>query len=337
MCARMSRVRIIPTAVALLAATALAAGGCGSASPQGRAKSPPQATLVLDFTPNAVHAGIYAALAHHYDRAEGVRLHVVAPSASTDSVKYLEAGRADFAILDIHDLAIARERGQNIVGIMAIVERPLAAVIAQPQIRSPRQLEGRLTGVTGAPSDAAVLDSIVAGAGGNPRRLHTLTIGYNAVPDLLAGRVSAATAFWNDEGVTLDRARPGFHIFRVEDYDAPPYPELVLCATESTLVRRSRLAFDVVHALLRGYRFAVAHPDAAAAELEAQVPGLNPSLVAAELAKLVPAFTTSAGAVGELDLPVLKRWARWEARFGIVTGVPNVTRAFNLHFLGGSD
>jgi putative hydroxymethylpyrimidine transport system substrate-binding protein len=333
----MPRVRTIPAALAVLALTALAGGGCGSASPQGQAQAPPQATLVLDFTPNAVHAGIYAALAHHYDRSAGVRLHVVAPSASTDSVKYLEAHRANFAILDIHDLAIARERGQDIVGIMAIVERPLAAVIAQPQIHSPRQLEGRLTGVTGAPSDRAVLDSIVAGAGGDPHRLHTLTIGYNAVPDLLAGRISAATAFWNDEGVTLDRARPGFHIFRVEDYGAPPYPELVVCATESTLVHRPDLAFDVVHALLRGYRFVVAHPQAAAAELEDQVPGLNPSLVSAELAKLVPAFSTSGGAVGQLELPVLERWARWEARFGIVKGVPNVTRAFNRHFLGGSD
>lgn len=339
MCAPMSRTRTLASAVSLLTAFAAALGGCGSASPAARGKtiSPPQpATLVLDFTPNAVHAGIYAALAHHYDIAEGVRLHVVAPSASTDSIKFLEAGRADFAILDIHDLAIARERGQNIVGIMAIVERPLAAVIAQPQIRNPRELEGRLTGVTGAPSDTAVLDSIVAGAGGSPHRLRTLAIGYNAVPDLLAGRVSAATAFWNDEGVTLARARPGFHIFRVEDFGAPSYPELVLCATHELLIHRTRLAFDVVQALLRGYRFAVAHPEAAAAELEDQVPGLNPTLVRAELAKLEPAFLGPGASVGQLDLPVLKRWAAWEARFGIVRHPPNVNHAFDPALAGGS-
>ena len=321
-----------------MAVTALGLSACGSSSRTGSSSSPrvPRpATLGLDFTPNAVHAGIYAAVARHYDLAQGVRLHVIAPSASTDSVKLLEAGRADFAILDIHDLAIARERGADIVGIMAIVQRPLAAVIAQPQIHNPRQLQGKLAGVSGLPSDTAVLDSEVAGAGGNPSRVRTITIGFNAVPDLLAGRVAGATAFWNDEGQAIRSKEPGFHIFRVDDYGAPAYPELVLCATASSLVHRSMLAFDVVHALVRGYRFTVAHPATAAAELEAQVPGLNSSLVSAELAKLEPAFTAPGAGVGQLNLPVLKRWARWETRFGIVKRAPDVSRAFNRHFLGG--
>ena len=176
---------------------------------------------MLDFTPNAVHAGIYEALAHGYDVRAGVRLHVVAPSASTDSIRLLETGRADFAILDIHDLAIARERGQDIVGIMAIEQRPLAAVIAAPAIRTPRELAGRTVGITGVPSDTAVLRSVVAGAGGDPGRVRTITIGFNAVADLLAGRVAAATAFWNDEGVTLRRRRPGFHVFRVDRLRRP--------------------------------------------------------------------------------------------------------------------
>ena len=95
--------------------TAAAMAACGT----GAGTKLPQASLVLDFTPNAVHAGIYSALARGFDRAAGVRLHVTVPSASTDSIKLLEAGRADFAILDIHDLALARERGIPIVGIMA--------------------------------------------------------------------------------------------------------------------------------------------------------------------------------------------------------------------------
>lgn len=335
----MTALRNAALVIALTLAAGVALAGCGSSSRPGSATQPPApapATLVLDFTPNAVHAGIYAALAHHYDRAAGVRLHVIAPSASTDSVKLLEAGRADFAILDIHDLAIARERGADIVGIMAVVERPLAALIAQPQVHKPPELEGRLTGVTGLPSDTAVLDSIVAGAGGDPHRLHTITIGFNAVPDLLAGRVAAATAFWNDEGLTLRRDRPGFRIFKVDDYGAPSYPELVLCATANTLVHRTRLAADTVHALARGYRFALEHPAAAATELEAQVPGLNRALVSAELAALEPAFRGRDGAVGELDLGVLRRWATWEARFGIVKRPPEVSRAFNPALLGGS-
>jgi len=47
--------------------------GCGSAGSDSRS-----ASLVLDFTPNAVHAGIYSALRRGFDRASGVRIHVIA-------------------------------------------------------------------------------------------------------------------------------------------------------------------------------------------------------------------------------------------------------------------
>jgi putative hydroxymethylpyrimidine transport system substrate-binding protein len=306
-------------------------GGASSTASSGPASSPPaprSAGLVLDFAPNAVHAGIYTALVRRFDVAAGVRLHVISPSASTDSIKLLEAGRIDFAILDIHDLALARARGADLVGIMAVVQRPLASVIAAPTVMRPRDLEGKTVGVTGAPSDAAVLNSVVGGNGGSPGRVHTVTIGFNAVADLLAGRVAGATAFWNDEGVTLRERRPGFHIFRVERYGAPAYPELVLCATAPFLHAHRALARDVVDALVRGYESTLANPAAGARALESRVPGLDPNLVRAQLAALLPAFRGPGGAVGVLDPGVLRAWARWEARFGIVQRPPNVDAMF---------
>ena len=307
--------------------------GCGGSS----SPKVPDASLVLDFTPNAVHAGIYSAIARGFDRRAGVRLQVIVPSASTDSIKLLSAHRVDFAILDIHDLALARERGVPIVGIMALVQRPLAAVIASPPVRTPKALEGRTVGITGVPSDTAVLDSIVAGAGGNPRRVHTVTIGFNAVADLLAGRVAAATAFWNDEGVTLERRRGGFHILRVDAYGAPAYPELVLCADAAQLRRDPALAQSVVRALLAGYRFTLANPTRSAGDLERQVPGLDPSLLDAELHGLLPAFRAPDGALGELDPSTLRRWSAWEARFGIVPRPPDVASAFDPVFVTRSE
>jgi ABC-type nitrate/sulfonate/bicarbonate transport system substrate-binding protein len=310
--------------LATLAALALAA--CG-ANTNGRS-----ATLVLDFTPNAIHAGIYAAMARGYDRAQGVHLNVVAPSASTDSIKLLETGRAAFAILDIHDLAIARERGADVVGLMAIVQRPLAAVIAAPSVSDPRRLVGRTVGITGVPSDTAVLRSIVAGAHGHAAGVRTITIGFNAVAALLAGRVVAATAFWNDEGVTLGRERPGFHVFRVDEYGAPSYPELVLTATRSSLRAHPDLARAVVRALVRGYGFTLRDPGAAAAALESRVPGLDSNLVAAQLSAELPAFAARDGRVGELNPTTLRAWAAWETRFGIVAKPPTVSTMFDPRF-----
>src|SRR5215813_1457245 len=212
----MARPRLL-LALALLAAVVVA--GCSKGSEDAPNE---HARLVLDFQPNAVHAGIYLALQRDYDDAEGVTLSVAAPSSSTDSVKLLLAGRAQFAILDIHDLALAREKGRDIVGVMALVQRPLAAVLAQPDIKRPRDLEGKKAGVTGLPSDDAVLSSILRGDGGDPAKVHKVTIGFEAVAALLAHRVDGATAFWNAEGVALQARRPGIRQFKVDDFGAPP-------------------------------------------------------------------------------------------------------------------
>ena len=314
--------------LAIVLAASVAGCGLSSGSP-----SLPGATLVLDFTPNAVHAGIYEALARGDDLRDGVRLRAIAPSASTDSVRLLQTGRADFAILDIHDLAIARARGEKLVGIMSIVQRPLAAVIAAPSIARPRALAGRTVGVTGVPSDTAVLDSIVSGAGGLPKRVHTITIGFGAVADLLAGRVAAATAFWNDEGVAIRARRPGFHIFRVDAYGSPAYPELVLVATASALRARPGLARRVVRALTTGYEQVLANPEQGEQALRQLVPGMDTSLLSRELHGLLPAFRGPGGRVGALDPGRLGAWARWESRFGIVRRAPDVAAMFTQRFL----
>jgi putative hydroxymethylpyrimidine transport system substrate-binding protein len=315
-------------------ALAVAVAACGSSATTTRASAHVRdATLILDFTPNAVHTGIYAALANHYDQDDGVDLHVIAPTASTDSIKLLETGRVNFAILDIHDLAIADQSSNpDLVGIMAIVERPLAAVIAAPDVASPKELEGKTVGVTGDPSDTAVLDSEVSGSGGDPAKVKTITIGFNAVADLLAGKVAGATAFWSDEGVTIRQERPGFHVFQVDDYGAPSYPELVVCVTRATLQRDPALVRDVVDALVRGYEFTLSDPAQGADDLERSVPGLAPKLVASQLSALLPAFRGAGGRVGVLSRATLDTWAQWETHFGIVKTAPDVSQMFDPSF-----
>jgi putative hydroxymethylpyrimidine transport system substrate-binding protein len=317
----MARHRLL--ALMVLAAV-LVVAGCSRGSEDRPNQS---ATLVLDFQPNAVHAGIYLALERDFDDAEGVTLRAQAPSSSTDSVKLLLAGRAQFAILDIHDLALAREKGRDLVGVMAVVQRPLAAVMAQPAIRRPRDLEGKRAGVTGVPSDDAVLDSIVRGDGGDPSKVHKVTIGFQAVAALLAHRVDAATAFWNAEGVALQARRPGIRQFKVDDFGAPPYPELVLCVTRQTLQDDRGLVAATVRALRRGYEEAIADPESAVEALVDRA-GVKRADTARELDAVSPAFTEGASRYGVLDPTALRAWAQWEARFGITKRPPDVARAF---------
>ncbi len=327
--------RLRTTFPALFAALALIAYLASSSSPAANAaaKQMPTASLMLDFTPNAIHTGIYTALARDYDRANGIHLQVRIPGQSTDAISLLAAGRVNFAILDIHDLAIADAQGHGLVGIMALEQRPLASVIAQPRFRSPKQLDGQTIGVTGDPSDLAVLRSVVAGAGGKPGSLKTITIGYNAVPDLISDRVAAATAFWNDEGVQLSHQKPAFHVFRVENFGAPSYPELVVCTTAALLKRDPSLARGVVHTLVDGYQYVLEHPRQGENYLESAVSGLSKQAVSQQLAAELPAFQPSGGGYGSLQPSVLDAWAKWETKFGIVKRTPNVKSMFDGSFL----
>jgi putative hydroxymethylpyrimidine transport system substrate-binding protein len=310
---------------------ALAAAGCGG---DGAEPGAPQgATLVLDFTPNAVHSGIYTALRRDYYRDAGVDLDVREPSASTDAPKLLAARRADFAILDIHDLGIARERGIDLVGVAAIVQQPLASMIVRGDgpVRRPADLEGRRVGVTGLPSDNAVVDSEVQADGGDPAAVDRVTIGFNAVASLASGRVDAATGFWNAEAVALRRQNVPVRVFKVDRYGAPSYPELVICTSREILRRRTGLVRAVVGATARGYREAVRDPAAALNDLLAEAPELDRAEQQAQLRVLLSALQPAA----TLDPSDLRQWARWDLEHGILERPVKVRAAFDLALGGG--
>lgn len=313
-------------AVALLAAALALAGvaGCGGSGAEPGA--PQGATLVLDFTPNAVHSGIYAAAAEGFYADAGVDLKIQPPGESTDAPKLLGAGKVAFAILDIHDLGIAREKGIPLVGVAPLVQRPLAAVIARGDgpVDSPRDLEGRQVGVSGLPSDEAVVDSEVEADGGDPSKVDEVTIGFTAVPSLTAGKVEAATGFWNAEAVALERQGVPIRVFKVDDFGAPPYPELVLTTSEATLEDDPRLVDSVVAATRRGYAFTEAHPKTALADLLAANKSLERTDQEAQLKVLLPVLHPK-----PFDNRVLEEWAAWDLEHHLLEKPLSVEQAFD--------
>ncbi|MEA2155869.1 MAG: putative hydroxymethylpyrimidine transport system substrate-binding protein [Solirubrobacteraceae bacterium] len=323
--------RRLAIAFVLAVAVAPALGACGPAQEDRAPNS--AATLVLDSRPAAVHTGIYMAVARGYDQALGVTLHVRAPDHA-GPVKAISSGRAQFAVLDIHDLAIARDRGLDLVGVMALVQTPLAAILAQPSIRTPRQLEGHRVGVTRGPAGRAVLRSIVAGAGGDPAKVSVTRIGSGAtVAGLLAGRVAGVETSWATDGVALQAQRPAIREFRVEDFGAPAYPELVLAVTRQTLQDEPNLVRATVAALSRGYSEVLADPESGVSALE-QATGARASRdLQGGLDAVSPSFREGVQAFGELVPARLRAWARWEQRLGIVKRLPDVGRAFDGRYV----
>jgi putative hydroxymethylpyrimidine transport system substrate-binding protein len=296
---------------------ALAPAGCGDDGAEPDA--PEGATLVLDFQPNAVHSGIYAAQHEGFFEEEGIELTILEPSSTRDAPSLLEAGRADLAVMDINDFGIARERGADLRELGAIVQRPLASVIARDrnEVRTPDDLAGKTVGVTGVPSDDAVLDTVLASGGLAPDSVERIEIGFNAVSALAAGRIDAATAFWNAEGVQLKELGLPTREFRVDEFGAPRYPELVMVARTG----EDALADRILAALTRGYEDLGDDPHAALENLLAEVPGLDPTSQAAQLDALTSSDAFALGgssATPELDQESVESWRRWAQAAGLL-------------------
>jgi NitT/TauT family transport system substrate-binding protein/putative hydroxymethylpyrimidine transport system substrate-binding protein len=230
------------------------------------------------------------------------------------------------SVVDIHDLGLAREAGSDIVGVGALVQRPLAAVIArQGQVSRPRELEGLRVGVTGLPSDEAVLRAVVESDGGSYDRVRKVTIGFSAVPSMIAGSVDAVVSFWNAEGVTLKQRGVGTREFRVDEYGAPSYPELVLAVTRETLEERADLVDAMLDEIAAGTREALRNRGEILPEL-VRASGADGPLVAAQFEAVAPALRPPV----ELDREALEDWARFDAEFGILREAPDLDAAFRL-------
>ena len=306
---------------------ALALAGCGSSS---GGRNLPQLTIALDFTPNAVHAPVFAASRTGRDRANGVKLVIRQPGAGPDALKLVAAGRLDLGILDIQDLAIARERGIDVVGVAELVRKPLAALVTKASIKRPRDLEGHAVGVSGLPSDPAFLDAVIGYDGGDLRRVHQVTIGFNAVSGILAGKIDAAPVFWNAEGVALKQRGVKVNEFRIEDYGAPAYPEVVLVTARKTLDRERDRIRRTLLAIRDGVAAVRADPGAAVKQIAHEAQTDDTKLIGAQLAAVSPIFADDL----RLDRPVLERWADFDQRLGIVKKRTDVARAFDFSLMG---
>ena len=58
----------------------------------------------------------------------------------------------------------------------------------------------------------------------DPSNADLITIGFDAVPNLLSGSVDAAPRFWSSEAVALELEGEVPVVFRPDEYGAPPYP-----------------------------------------------------------------------------------------------------------------
>ena len=115
--------------------------GCGEkAEPTGtRRRRQEPFTVMLDYFPNADHAGIYAAQAAGRTRKAGLDVKIPPPPDPAAPLKLLRAGKADLVISYEPELLLARDQGAtNLVRVGALVQTPLTSLMALGSARSAR-------------------------------------------------------------------------------------------------------------------------------------------------------------------------------------------------------
>lgn len=299
-----------------LAAAALALGGCGD---DGELGERTEATVVLDFVPNAVHTGIYCALDEGLYEDQNIELKVVEPTSTSDTLKLIDQGKAEIGLADAIDVGQQNAAGLGGEAIMAVVQRPLGGVmtLADSGIRRPRDLEGTTIGITGVPSDRAVLGSVLEGDGARNDDIDVVSIGFNTVPALVGGRVDAITAYPAADGTALEQRGERVRSFLLDDWGGPTYPGLVAFSTREEIERDPELMQGFADATVEGYERTIEDPQGCLDTLVEQVPEIDPELAAAQLEAYLPLFEAGGHDFGTIGPDSMTELVKFMRRTGL--------------------
>lgn len=331
----------IPLLLAVLAALALAACGEKDEPDAGSGAREPL-TLVLDYFPNADHAGIYAAQASGEYRKAGLDVEIKPPPDPAAPLKLLRAGRADLVVSYEPELLLARDKGaDDLVSVGALVQKPLTSVMAigSARIRAAKDLKDKRVGTAGIPYQSAYLKTILERAGVDPSSVKETNVGFNLVPAMISRKVDATLgAFWNYEGTDLERRGRKPTILRMEDLGVPTYAELVFVARREDLdedgasrVRR------FLQATARGHRLLRQRPEVGVNGLLKADRGLKRPLQEAAVQATLPVFfpDDSKRPFGWQNPDEWQRYGDWMRENDLLDKPPNAARAVTNEFLPG--
>ncbi len=325
---------------ALACAAALAVAGCGEKHDVLEPSGSKHVELMLDYFPNADHAGIYAAQAGGDFAQAGLDVEIHQPPDPAAPIKQVAAGRVDLAISYEPEVLRARDQGLKVVSVAALVQKPLTSIISLPKakIAKPADLKGKTIGTAGIDYQEAYLKTILADAAVNPSTVKVRNVGFGFNPALIAGKIDAALgAFWNYEGVDLRLRGKRPRIIRIEEAGVPTYNELVLVANEDALKRDADKIRAFIGAISRGTRDLRRDPSNAIEGLLKANPDLDPRLQRASVRVTLPLFFPPEGQpFGWQDPAQWDAFSAWMKENQLLENPPDPRSSFDNDLLPGA-
>jgi ABC-type nitrate/sulfonate/bicarbonate transport system substrate-binding protein len=151
------------------------------------------------------------------------------------------------------------------------------------------------------PSDTAILDAIVADAGGDPAKVKKVTIGFNGVQNLESGTVAGFVGYYPADGVQVEVGGTPTRVFAFDEFGGPAYPGLVAFSTRERIAADPAVLRAFTDATVRGYEDAIADPAQALDDLLAENETLEEPITRAQLEAYEPLFQARAPAFGVID------------------------------------
>ena len=292
-------------------------------------------TMVLDWTPNTNHTGLYVAEAQGYFKEQGLDVEIIQPGdAGADQL--VASGKADFGISYQEGVTLARTQGVPLVSIAAIIQHNTSG-FASPKdkgITSPKDFEGKTYGGWGSPIEKAVIETIMKADGGDVEKMDIINAGDADFFTMTEKDVDFAWIYYGWTGVEAELRGKDIDMVYLTDYsDKLDYYTPVLSTNEKMIAEKPEIVEKMVAAVAKGYEYAIENPEDAANILLVAAPDLSQDLVINSQKWLADKYQDDAEQWGVQKLDVWKNYADWMTENGVLEGDFDPEQAFTNEFL----
>lgn len=316
------------------------ATGCGAEPENDSALSNSgdleEVTVVLDWTPNTNHTGLYVAEHEGYFAEESLDVEILLPGEATPE-QLVASGQADFGISYQENVTYARTQDVPIVSIAAIIQHNTSgfASLKEAGIEKPKDFEGKVYGGWGSPIEEAVMDTIMRIDGADIDQVEYVNIGntdfFTAVE---RGDIDFAWIYYGWTGIEAELRDIALNMIYLNEYsDALDYYTPVIITSEKMIAEKEQTVRNFLKAVAKGYQFAIEKPDEAAEILSEAVPELDRDLVKKSQEWLAPRYQDDAPRWGEQKLEIWENFARWMEEHGLLEKTLDSEKAFTNEFL----
>lgn len=328
----MKRVIITSVFVALITTGTLT--GCAPARPA------PDAVIVqLSWFHTVEFAGFYTAVEKGFYAAENLAVSLLPGGPDADPLKSVKDGTTQFGVTSGNDLVRARAANTAVTAIMAIFRRSPMVVMSLPGsgIKRPQDLVGKTVGVISDRLDSTTdiqLLALLKQLNIDPQSMKFVAIqDYTGAHELTSGRMQAMSGlFSTNEPVQarLDGLKPDLIFY--SDYGIQIYAN-TLFAQDAWLNSQPDLAQRFVRATLKGYQYALEHPDEAVQFALKFDQSLDLKLQTATMEAQIPLIDSGNGPIGSMDLAVWQSTQDVMLKQGLLSAPIDLPAAFTNRFI----